>query len=48
MPFNLTNDPGVFQSFINDVLRDMLNCFVFMYIDNILIFPGHWRITWDT
>ncbi|XP_073669521.1 uncharacterized protein [Paramisgurnus dabryanus] len=28
MPFGLSNSPSVFQSFINDVFRDMLNRFV--------------------
>ena len=38
MPFGLTNAPAVFQSLVNDVLRDMLNRSVFVYIDDILIF----------
>ena len=38
MPFGLTNCPAVFQGLINDVLRDMLNKFVFVYLDDILIF----------
>lgn len=38
MPFGLTNAPAVFQSLVNDVLRDMLNRFVFVYLDDILIF----------
>lgn len=38
MLFGLTNAPAVFQSLINDVLRDMLSCFVFIYLDDILIF----------
>uniref|UniRef100_A0A4W5RBM8 ribonuclease H n=1 Tax=Hucho hucho TaxID=62062 RepID=A0A4W5RBM8_9TELE len=38
MPFGLTNAPAVFQALINDVLRDMLNLFVFVYLDDILIF----------
>lgn len=29
MPFGLTNAPAVFQALVNDVLRDMLNTFVF-------------------
>lgn len=38
MPFGLCNAPAVFQTFVNDVLREFLNVFVFVYIDDILIF----------
>lgn len=38
MPFGLTNAPAVFHSLVNDVLRDMLNQFLFVYLDHILIF----------
>ena len=38
MPFGLTNAPAVFQPLVNDVLRDMLNRSVFVYLDDILIF----------
>ena len=38
MPFGLTNAPAVFQALINDVLRDMLDDFVVVYLDDILIF----------
>lgn len=38
MPFGLTNAPAVFQALDKDVLRDMLNHFVFVYLDDILIF----------
>lgn len=40
MPFGLTNAPAVFQALVNDVLRDMLNRFVFVYLDDILIFSN--------
>ncbi len=33
--FGLTNAPDVFQALINDVLQDMLNKFVFVYLDDI-------------
>lgn len=45
MSYGLRNAPSMFQSFINDVLRDMLGRFVIAYIDNILVYssdlPSH-------
>ncbi len=38
MPFGLSNSPSVFQAYINDVFRDMLNRWVIVYIDDILVF----------
>ena len=38
MPFGLTNTPAVFQTLLNDVLWDIINKFVFVYLDDILIF----------
>ncbi|KAL0190182.1 hypothetical protein M9458_012880 [Cirrhinus mrigala] len=40
MPFGLVNSPSVFQAFINDVFRDMLNRWVIVYIDDILIYSN--------
>ncbi|GAA6081738.1 uncharacterized protein LOC118598811, partial [Tachysurus ichikawai] len=37
MPFCLSNSPSVFQSFINNVFRDMLVRWVIVYIEDILI-----------
>lgn len=37
IPFGLTNAPAMFQALLNKVLRDMLNMFVFVYLNDILI-----------
>ncbi len=36
MPFGLSNSSAVFQALVNDVLRDMVDRFVFVYLDDIL------------
>ncbi|KAK3560394.1 hypothetical protein QTP86_008482 [Hemibagrus guttatus] len=38
MPYGLANAPAVFQSFINEIFRDVLNKYVVAYIDDILIY----------
>ncbi|KAI2652522.1 Transposon Tf2-9 polyprotein [Labeo rohita] len=38
LPFALTNAPTVFQGMVNSVLGDIINQFVFVYLDDILIF----------
>lgn len=38
MPFGLTNAPALLQNMVNDVLGDMINHFVFVYLDDIRIF----------
>lgn len=40
MPYRLSNGPAVYQTLINDVLRDMGRCII-MYIDDILIYSSH-------
>jgi hypothetical protein len=38
MPFGLTNAPAVFQHFMNDLFHDLLDNYVIVYLDDILIF----------
>ncbi|KAI2660465.1 Transposon Tf2-6 polyprotein [Labeo rohita] len=40
MPFGLANSPSYFQAFVNEVFRDMLNRWVIVYIDDILIYAN--------
>lgn len=39
MPFGLTNVPAIFQMLLNDFLRDFLNRFIFVCLDDILPEP---------
>lgn len=36
MPFGLPNALAVFQGLVIDMLRDMLNHYIFVYTDNII------------
>lgn len=38
MPYGLANSPSVFQSFVNEIFRDLLNSCVIVYIDDILVY----------
>lgn len=40
MPFGLTNSHSVFQSMINDVFRNMLDKWLVVYIDDILVYSN--------
>jgi Reverse transcriptase (RNA-dependent DNA polymerase) len=41
MPFGLTNTPGGFQRFLNGIFSDLLDVYVIIYLDDILIFSGN-------
>ncbi|KAI2645252.1 Transposon Tf2-6 polyprotein [Labeo rohita] len=38
MPYGMANSPAVFQSFINEIFKDLLNKYVIAYIDDILVY----------
>ncbi|MBW0482593.1 hypothetical protein O181_022308 [Austropuccinia psidii MF-1] len=38
MPFGLTNAPASFQNLVNDTFQDILDVFVVVYLDDIIIF----------
>ena len=41
MPFGLTNAPSIFQRFVNEIFADLLDVYVLVYLDDILIFSDN-------
>ena len=39
--FNFCNAPTIFQTFINNILKEYLNIFYIIYLDNILIYNNN-------
>ena len=49
MPFGLTNASMAFQQFMNNIFSDLLDVYVIIYLDNILIYTNnmskcHWHV----
>ncbi|MBW0486811.1 hypothetical protein O181_026526 [Austropuccinia psidii MF-1] len=38
MPFGLTNAPATFQKIVNDIFQDILDVYVVVYLDEIMVF----------
>jgi len=41
MPFSLTNAPAVFQQFMNDIFSDLLDIYIVIYLNDILIYSNN-------
>lgn len=38
MPFGLSNAPATFQHFVNDIFADLVEVYLVVYLDDILIY----------
>ena len=43
MPFGLCNGPSTFQRFINGIMMDILDDFVVVYVNDILIYSNTYK-----
>lgn len=42
MPFGLTNAPAAFQSYMNQLFHNLLDKYVVVYLDDILVYSRSW------
>ena len=47
MSFSWTNALAVFQQFMNDIFSDLLNIFIVIYLDDILIYSDDMSQHWE-
>jgi len=47
MPFGLTNAPVAFQYFMNNVFSNLLNMYIVVYLDDILIYSNNITQHWN-
>jgi Reverse transcriptase (RNA-dependent DNA polymerase) len=43
MIFRFTNTPPTFQHMMTNYLRDMMSCFIEVYLDDILVYSKTWE-----
>ena len=51
MPFGLSSTPASFEGYVNKIPAEILNVFIIVYLDNILIYTknagqGHVKVVW--